>query len=106
MAAGAPGDLAEFRGIEAPVLPAVELAVAGEGDVIDVQIEAHADRIGGDDVFHVAVLIKRDLGIARARAERAEHDRRAAALPANEFGDRIDLFGRKGDDGAPRRQAR
>ena len=66
MAAGASGDLAEFGGSQTAVLPAVELAVGGEGDVIDVEIEAHADRVGGDDIIDVAVLIKVDLGVAGA----------------------------------------
>ncbi len=68
------------------------------------EIEAHADRVGGDDVVDVAVLIEIDLGIARARTECAEHDGRAAALPAHEFSDRIDLFRRERDDRAARRQ--
>ena len=36
----------------------------------------------------------------------AEHDRGAAALTADEFGDRVDLVGREGDDGRTARQPR
>ena len=44
----------------------------GEGDVIEVEIESHADRIGRHQEVNVAILVERDLGVARARAERAE----------------------------------
>jgi hypothetical protein len=47
-AAGAAGDLRQFGGIEPSELIAVEFAVGREGDVIDVEIEAHSDRVGGD----------------------------------------------------------
>ena len=52
----------------------------GEGDVVDVEVEAHADGVGRDQVVDLARLVQRDLRVARARRERAEHDRRAAAL--------------------------
>jgi hypothetical protein len=66
-AAGAPGDLGEFRRRQAAELIAVIFAVGGEGDVIDVEIEAHADGVGGDEIIDVAVLIHRNLRIACAR---------------------------------------
>ena len=73
---------------------------AGEGDVVDVEVEAHADRVGGDEEVDVARLVERDLGVARARRQRAEHHGGAAALAADQLGDRVDLVGREGDDGA------
>ena len=106
MAAGASGDLAELGRGQHPVLIAVELAVLGKRDVIDVEVEPHADRVGGDEIVDIAGLVERHLGIAGARRERAEHDRRAAALPADQFGDRVDLVGGEGDDGRASRQAR
>ncbi len=45
---GAAGDLGDLGGGEAAEAMAVELAHAGEGDVVDVHVQAHADRIGGD----------------------------------------------------------
>ena len=105
MAAGAASDLAEFGRRQTAVLPAVEFPVGREGDVIDVEIEAHADGVGRDDVIDVAVLKHIHLGVAGARRERAEDDRRAAALAPDPFGDRIDILGGKGDDGAAPRQA-
>jgi hypothetical protein len=105
MPAGAAGDLAELGGVEIAELVAVELAVLGEGDVIDVEVEPHADRIGGDQIFDVALLVEFHLRVAGARAERAEHDGGAAALAADQLGDRIDLVGGKGDDGGALRQA-
>ena len=93
MAAGAPGDLAELGRRQIAVALPVEFADAGEGDMIEVEIEAHADGVGGHQEIDVAVLVERDLGVARARAERAEHHRGAAPLPAHQFGDGIDLVG-------------
>jgi methionine aminopeptidase len=91
---------------EVAELVAVELAVLREGDVVDIEIEAHADGVGGDQVVDVAGLVERDLRVAGARAERPEHDRRAAALAADQLGDGVDLVGREGDDGRAARQAR
>ena len=83
---------------------AVEFAVGGEGDVIDVEVEAHADRVGRNQIVDIAGLIERDLGIAGARRQRAQHDRRAAALPADQLGDGVNLLGRERDDGGAARQ--
>ena len=105
-AAGAAGDLRELGRIELAELIAVELAVGGKGDVIDVEIEAHADGVGRDHVFDVAGLVERDLGVARARRQRAQHHRGAAALAADQFGDRVDLLGRERDHGGAARQPR
>ena len=101
----APRDLTEFGRRQATELPPVEFAVGGEGDVVDIEIEPHADRVGGDDIIDVAVLEHVDLGVSRARRKRAEHNRRPATLAAQEFGDGVDLLGRKGDDGAATRQS-
>ena len=67
MTAGAPRDLPEFGGIEIAELIAVEFAVLRKGDMIDIEIEAHADRIGRDQIFDIARLVERNLGIAGAR---------------------------------------
>ena len=99
VAAGAAGDLAELGRRQLAMHVAVELARAGEGDVVDVEVEAHADGVGGDQEVDVARLIERHLGVARARAERAQHHRGAAALAADQLGDGVDL-------GRPRRRPR
>ncbi len=100
VAAGAAGDLPELGGAEIAVVLPVEFTDAGEGNVIEVEIEPHANRVGGDEKIDVAVLIKRDLGVARARGQRPEHDSGAAPLPAHQLGDGIDVVGRESDDGA------
>ncbi len=100
-----PGDLAEFGGRQAAELAAVEFAVGGEGDVVDVEIEPHADGVGGDDVIDVAVLEHVDLRVSRARRKGPENHRRAAALAAQKFGDGVDLLRRESDDGAAPGQA-
>ena len=106
MPAGPAGDLAEFGGGEVAELEAVELAVLGEGDMVDIEVEAHADGIGGDEVVHVARLVERHLRVAGAGAQRTHDDGRTAALATDQFADRIDLVGREGDDGRTARQAR
>ena len=53
-APGAAGDLRKLGRVEPAELIAVELAIGGEGDVIDVEIEAHADRVGGNEIVDVA----------------------------------------------------
>jgi hypothetical protein len=105
-APGAAGDLRQFGRAELAELIAVELAVGGKRDVVDVEIKTHADGVGRHHVVDLAGLIERDLGVAGARRQRAEHDRRAAALAANELGDRVNFLGREGDDGRAARQPR
>jgi hypothetical protein len=95
VAAGAAGDLGELGRVSSRNWLAVELAVGGEGDVVDVDVQAHADGVGGDEEVDVARLVELDLGVAGARAERAQDDRRAAALAADQLGDGIDLVGEK-----------
>ena len=106
MAAGAAGDLAQFGGGEGAVLVAVELAVGGESDMIDIEVEAHADGVGGDDEIDIAGLIDFHLLVAGARRERAQNDGRAATLAADQLGNGIDVVGGKGDDGGPFGQPR
>ena len=104
-APGAPGDLADLLRIEAARAPAVELAQASEGDMVDVHVEAHADRVGRDQEIDFAGLEELDLRVAGARAERPHHHRRPAAMAADQFGDGVDRVGGERDDGAPPRQA-
>ena len=106
VAAGAAGDLAQLRRRQVAMVLSVELARRREGDVIDVEIEAHADGVGGHEEVDVARLIERHLRVARARRQRAEHDGGAAALAADELGDGVDLGRREGDDRRALRQAR
>ena len=80
MAAGAPGDLAEFGRGQRSRLIAVELGFGGEGDVPDVEIEPHADGIGRHEKIDVSVFKQVDLGVAGAWRERPHDDGGAAAL--------------------------
>ena len=66
-APGAAGDLRELGRIEPAELVAVILAVGSERDVIDVEVQPHADGVGGDEIIDVAVLEHLNLRIARAR---------------------------------------
>ena len=106
VAAGAAGDLAELGRGELAVLVTVVFAVRGESDVIEIEIEAHADRVGRDQKVDIAVLVDLDLLVAGARAERAEDDCGAAALAPDQFADRVDFVGREGDDRRALRQPR
>ena len=102
-AAGAAGDLRQLVGAQVAMAAAIELHEAGEGDVGDVEVEPHADGVGGDQVVHVAVLVERDLGVAGAWRERAHHHGGAAFLPPQQLGDGVDVLDREADDRAPRR---
>ena len=64
VAAGAAGDLRHFGDRQPAVAAAVELLEAGEGDMGDVHVEAHADGVGGDEIIDLAALEHRDLGVA------------------------------------------
>ncbi|MBA7474469.1 hypothetical protein ES707_09823 [subsurface metagenome] len=66
-AAGAAGDLRELGRRQPAELVAVIFAIRSKGDVIDVEIETHADGVGGDEIIDVAVLEHRDLCVPGAR---------------------------------------
>ena len=103
---GAAGDLRHFRDGQPAIAAAVELLKAGESDMGDVHVEAHADGIGGDEIIDLAALEHVDLGIAGRRRQRPHDHRRAALEAAQHLGQRVNLLGRKGDDRRARRQAR
>ena len=84
----------------------VELAEAGEGHGVDVEVQSHADRVGRDQVVDVAGLVQPHLGVARARRERAEDERRAAALAAQARGQLVELAQREHDHRRAPRQLR
>ena len=64
--AGATGDLAEFGRHETAMLDTIEFAVGSEGDMIDIEIEAHADGVGRDEIIDLARLVEFDLRVAGA----------------------------------------
>ena len=104
-AAGAAGDLGKFRRGEAARAVPVEFLQAGEGDMVYIHVQAHADGIRRDQKVDFLVLVERDLGISGARREAAHDNRAAAAAPADHFGDGVDFRGTEGDDRAACRQA-
>ena len=103
--AGAPGDLGDLLRIEPAPTSSVELVQAGEGDMVDIHVQPHPDRVGRDQEVDFAGLEQIDLGVAGARTERAHDDGRPAALAADELGDGVNRVGGESDDGAARRQA-
>src|SRR5262249_47206114 len=97
--AGATGDLREFIWPQEAALASVDLTARGKGDVAAVEVKAHADRVGRDDVVDFTGLIEIDLRIAGAGRERAHDDGASAALALQELRDGVDLFRRERDDG-------
>ncbi len=106
VAPGASGDLAKLGGRQVAVMIAVELARLGEGDVIDIEVEAHADGVGGDKKVDIAGLVELHLGVAGARRQRAQDNGGAAALTPDQFGDGVDLVGGERDDRGTARKPR
>ena len=60
------GDLGELAGGQLAKHLAVPLARAGEGHVIDIEVEPHADGVGGDEEIDIAGSVERYLGVACA----------------------------------------
>ena len=99
-----PGDLGHFGDGQSALAVAVELLEAGERDVGDVHVEAHADGIGRDEIVDLSALEHGDLGVAGRGRQCTHDDRSAAAETAEHFGEGVDLLGREGDDGGARGQ--
>ena len=100
MAPGTSGDLGQFLGVQGAHPAAIELGCSRKGRVFDVEVEAHADGIGCDQIIHVTVLIKRHLGVARAGAKGPHDHRTPALLTPDQFCNSIHIFNRKPHDRA------
>src|SRR5579872_4665039 len=86
VAAGTARDLTDLGRRQAARAAPVEFAEAGEGDMVEVHVEPHSDRVGSDQVIDLAGLEHANLSIASPRAQGAEHDSGAAALPPDHLG--------------------
>ena len=64
-----PAIWATSAGAEPARAMAVELPQAGEGDMVHVHVQAHADRVGGDQEVDLLVLVERHLSVAGAWAD-------------------------------------
>ncbi len=100
MAPGPTGDLPDFRGSEPPCLPTVELAGFGKGNVVEVHVQAHADRVGGDQIVDLAGLVHLDLLVAGSGAQCAQNNRAATAHALERLSDVINIGRREHHDGA------
>ena len=66
--------------------------------MVDIHVHPHADGIGCHNVIDISRLIEGSLCVAGARGKCAHYHRGPTALAADEFGYRIDIFRREGDD--------
>lgn len=66
-ATGAAGDLGHLGGGQAATSAAIKLAALGEGDMVDIHVQPHADGVGCDQKIDLAGLVELDLGVAGAR---------------------------------------
>ena len=105
VASGTSGNLRHLRRGQPALAHAVELRKRGEGDVVHIEIEPHADGIGGDDVVDLTRLEHRNLLVPCFGAERAHHYRAAAAKTPQHLGYCINLLRAEGDNRAAWRQA-
>ena len=97
-------DLADLGRGEMAGADAVELGEAGEDDVVDVEVEAHADGVGRHQEVHLPGLVEAHLRVAGPRGEGAEHEGGPALLAAEAGRDLVELAHREDDDGRARRQ--
>ena len=105
IAPGAAGDLADLLGGQ-PAGPApVELAQAGEGHMVHVHVQAHADGVGGHQEVHLPGLVQGHLGVAGAGRQGPHHHRRAPPLAADQLGDGVDILGAERHHGGAAGQA-
>ena len=104
VAAGAAGDLAQLDEVEVPAGAPVELGELGERHVVDVEVQPHADGVGGRQIVDFAALVQGDLGVARTRRQGPEHDGGAPAARPHPFREVVDARRRESHDRRARRQ--
>ena len=91
MATGASGDLGNFSRHQMAHRPPVKFNIIGQRHMADIHIQPHADSIGGDHKIHIAILKQLYLGVTGTRRQRPHHHRCAAALPAHQFCQPVNL---------------
>ena len=101
VAARPPRDLRDLVGPQGTRALAVELPEVRERHVVDVEVQPHADGVGGHQVVHLARLVEADLRVAGARAQGAENEGHAADFPPHGLGDAVELGQGEDDDGRP-----
>ena len=106
MPPGPSSNLGQFGWRQLAVRSAIEFANLRKRHMVNIHIQSHANCIGRHQIIDGAGLIELDLRIARARAESAHNNRGAAFLLANNFGQCINIFDRKGGNGRSTGQAR
>ena len=73
--------------------------------MVDVEVQAHPDGVGRDQVVDLARLVEGHLRVAGARRERAEHHRRASRLAPHALRHLVEVGQREDHDRAAPRQA-
>ena len=99
-----PRDLRQLGVFQRARRAAIELAQIREHHRVHVQVQAHADGIGGHQRVDLARLEQSHLGVARPRRQRADHHRRPAALGPHPLGQLVDPGRREGHHHRTRRQ--
>ena len=69
-----PRDLGQLVWLQRAHSAAIELGRRRKRDMVDVEVQPHADGIRGDQIIDIAVLIHLYLRVARARGQRAHHN--------------------------------
>ncbi len=80
----------------------IKLAERRKRHVVNIKVQPHADGICGHQKINITVLIKLDLRVAGAWAQRPHHNRRAALLSPQQFSDGINIVDRKPNNSRPR----
>ena len=89
MSSGPTGNLCKLWRTQTPGQRAIEFDRSSESDMVNVHIQPHADRVGGDEIINVSGLIQLNLGIAGAGGQASHDNGGAAPLTPYHFGDGI-----------------
>src|SRR5262249_36026045 len=81
-------NLSYLDGVEAAQSAAVEFVDPGKGDMVEIHVEPHPDRICGDQIIDLARLKHADLCITSPWAQRPENKCSPTSLTADQFGER------------------
>src|ERR1700730_14995051 len=100
----APGNLCDLGGIQSAGASAIKFVDSGKGDMVEIHVEPHADRVRRNKVIDLAGLKHADLRIACAGAERPENNRGPAARAPHDLSKGKYISHGECYDGAARRQ--
>ncbi len=90
-----PRNLRQFMRKKRAHTPPIEFLQRRKRHMVDIKVQPHANRIRGNQVINITVLVHLNLRVAGPRAKRTHHNGHATLLTAHQLGDGVKVINGK-----------